>query len=86
MPIYCMATCHIYIVTVKQRFEAAYVEYVKMLFFRYARLDMYFCIWVFLQLALSFNMPGVDLLPAFRVIITKILDFLCFLIFSLCLI
>jgi len=57
-----------------QRFEAAYVKCVKLFFGLYARLDivtsMFFFIWVFLQLALSFTISGVDLVPAFRVIIT----------------
>jgi len=68
--------CYLYNVTVMQRFEAAYVKCVKNVFwFIYARLDiipsMFFFIWVFLQLALSFTMPGEDLLPAFRVIIAS---------------
>jgi len=76
MSFYGMATWHLYNVTVKQRFEAAYVKCVK-LFFSYARLDSVtsvFFIWVFLKLTLSFTMPGVDLLPAFRVIITQLLE------------
>jgi len=72
MSFYGMDTWHLYNVTVMQRFEAAYVKCVNM-FFGYARLDSVtsmFFIWFFLQLALSFTMPGVDLLPAFRVIMT----------------
>jgi len=72
-------------VTVMQRFEAAYVKCVNM-FFGYARFDSVtsmFFIWFFLQLALSFTMPSVDLLPAFRVIITQLLDlFMLFLLFN----
>jgi len=72
-------------VTVMQRFEAAYVKCVKM-FFYYARLDSVtsmFFIWVFLQLAVSFTMPGIDLLPAFRIIITQLLDlFMLFVLFN----
>jgi len=85
MSFYGMATCHLYYVTVMQRFDTAYVKCVKM-FFGYARLDnvtSMFFIWVFLQLALSFTVPGVDLLPAFRVIITQLLDlFMFFVLFD----
>jgi len=70
----------------RQRFEAAYVQCVKMFFGLYARLDIVtsmFFIMVFLQLALSFTMSGVDLLPAFRVIITQLLDlFMLFVLFN----
>jgi len=56
------------------------------MYFVYARLDnvtSMFFIWVFLQLVLSFTMPGVDLLPAFRVIITQLLDlFVLFVLFN----
>jgi len=80
-----MATWHLHIVTIMQRFEAAYVKCVKM-FFVYARLDNVTStlkIWVFQQLALLFTMPGVDLLPRFRVIITQLLDlFMLFVLFN----
>jgi len=85
--LYSMAnpTWQLYNVTVMQMFEAAYVNCVKM-FVGYARLDnvtSMFFIWVFLQLVLSFTMPGVDLLPAFRVIITQLLDlFVLFVLFN----
>jgi len=85
MSFYSMAIHGILNVTVMQRFEAAYVRCVKILFV-YARIysvtSMFF-IWVFLQLALLFTMPGVDWLPPFRVIIIQLLDlFLLFVLFN----